>query len=89
MPEIQIKATHSSLYRVFSRGGTGDKRKGVKKGIDFQPIPKKLGKTISFSSLSSHCDNPVYHTKCIKRVGGFPNKVMALVATPGIDVALT
>ena len=22
----------------------------------------------------------VYHTKCIKRVGGFPNKVMVLVA---------
>ena len=31
----------------------------------------------------------VYHTKCIKRVGGFPNKLMALVATLGIDVALT
>ena len=31
----------------------------------------------------------VYHTKCIKRVGGFPNKVMVLVATLGIDVALT
>ena len=25
----------------------------------------------------------VYHTKCIKRVGGFPNKVMVLVATLG------
>ena len=31
----------------------------------------------------------VYHTKCIKRVGGFPNKIMVLVATLGIDVALT
>ena len=29
----------------------------------------------------------VYHTKCIKRVGGFPNKVMVFVATLGIDVA--
>ena len=28
----------------------------------------------------------VYHTKCIKRVGGFANKVMALVATLGTDV---
>ena len=27
--------------------------------------------------------------KCIKRVGRFPNKVMILVATLGIDVALT
>ena len=26
---------------------------------------------------------------CIKRVGGFPNKAMVLVATLGIDVALT
>ena len=31
----------------------------------------------------------VYHTKCIKRVGGFPNKIMVLVATLGIDVTLT
>ena len=31
----------------------------------------------------------VYHTKCIKRVGGFPNKVIVLVATLGIDVSLT
>ena len=31
----------------------------------------------------------VYHTKCIKRMGGFPNKIMVLVATLGIDVALT
>ena len=31
----------------------------------------------------------VYHTKCIKRVGGFPNKIMVLVSTLGIDVALT
>ena len=30
----------------------------------------------------------VYHTKCIKRMGGFPSKVMVLVATLGIDVAL-
>ena len=29
----------------------------------------------------------VYHTKCIKRVGGFPNKIMVPVATLGIDVA--
>ena len=29
----------------------------------------------------------VYHTKCIKRVGGFPKKIMVLVATLGIDVA--
>ena len=28
----------------------------------------------------------VYHTKCNKRVGVFPNKVMLLVATLGIDV---
>ena len=27
----------------------------------------------------------VYHTKCIKRMGGFPKK-MVLVATLGIDV---
>ena len=32
---------------------------------------------------------PRYHTKCIKRVGGFPNKIIVLVATLSIDVALT
>ena len=31
----------------------------------------------------------VYHTKCIKRVGGFPNRIMVLVVTLGIDVVLT
>ena len=31
----------------------------------------------------------VYHTKRIKKVGGFPNKIMVLVTTLGIDVALT
>ena len=29
----------------------------------------------------------IYHTKCIRRVGGFPKKVMVLVATLGIEVA--
>ena len=31
----------------------------------------------------------VYHTKCIKRVGGFPNTIMVLLAASGIYVALT
>ena len=39
-----------------------------------------------YSNATSTCG---YITKCIKRVGGFPNKVMGLVATLGIDVALT
>ena len=30
----------------------------------------------------------VYHTKCIKRMGGFPNNIMILVVTLGIDVAI-
>ena len=28
----------------------------------------------------------VYHTKCIKRVGGSPKKITVLVATLGMDV---
>ena len=31
----------------------------------------------------------ILYLACIKRVGGFPNKVMVLVATLSIDVALT
>ena len=30
----------------------------------------------------------VYHTKYIKKVGGFPNKIMVLVETLGIIVPL-
>ena len=29
----------------------------------------------------------IYHTKCIKRVVGFPKMIMVLVATLSIDVA--